>query len=176
MLETWVRSLGWEDILEKGKATHSIPPCLPRSAALLVGRRRMEGLPPRPWAHREGPVGSELLLSTLYTFLPLVWQQRSSLGAPLYRPGNWGAESFRQLTLVTQPLGSKARIGTVCCWLQGLQSEFWSYLPLLTLFSGKDSTRDPWVGKIPWRMKWKPTPVFLPGKSQGQRSLVGCLP
>ena len=27
-----------------------------------------------------------------------------------------------------------------------------------------------------WRRKWQPTPVFLPGESQGQRSLVGCLP
>ena len=26
----------------------------------------------------------------------------------------------------------------------------------------------------PWRRKWQPTPVFLPGESQGQRSLVGC--
>ena len=25
---------------------------------------------------------------------------------------------------------------------------------------------DPRVGKIPWRMKWQPTPIFLPGKSQ----------
>ena len=32
---------------------------------------------------------------------------------------------------------------------------------------------DPWVGNIPWSRKWKPTPVFLPGKSHGQRSLVG---
>ena len=24
---------------------------------------------------------------------------------------------------------------------------------------------DPWVGKIPWRREWLPTPVFLPGKS-----------
>ena len=30
-----------------------------------------------------------------------------------------------------------------------------------------------WVGKIPWRRKWKPTPAFLPGKSHGQRSLAG---
>jgi len=29
----------------------------------------------------------------------------------------------------------------------------------------------PWVGKIPWRRKWQPTPVFLPGESHGQRSL-----
>ena len=32
---------------------------------------------------------------------------------------------------------------------------------------------NPWVGKIPRRRKWQPTPVFLPGKSQGQRSLAG---
>ena len=32
---------------------------------------------------------------------------------------------------------------------------------------------DPWVRKIPWRRKWQPTPVFLPGKSHRQRSLVG---
>ena len=32
---------------------------------------------------------------------------------------------------------------------------------------------DPWVGKIPWRRKWQPTPVFLPGKSHGQRNMVG---
>ena len=32
---------------------------------------------------------------------------------------------------------------------------------------------NPWVGKIPWRRKWQPTLVFLPGKSHGWRSLVG---
>ena len=31
---------------------------------------------------------------------------------------------------------------------------------------------NPWVGKIPWGRKWQPTPVFLPGKSQRQRSLA----
>ena len=30
-----------------------------------------------------------------------------------------------------------------------------------------------WVGKIPWRRKWQPSPVFLPGKSHGQMSLAG---
>ena len=33
---------------------------------------------------------------------------------------------------------------------------------------------NPSVRKIHWRRKWQPTPVFLPGKSHGQRSLVGC--
>ena len=35
---------------------------------------------------------------------------------------------------------------------------------------------DPWLGKIPWRRKWPPTPVFLPGKFHEQRSLVGYSP
>ena len=35
---------------------------------------------------------------------------------------------------------------------------------------------DPWVGNIPCRMAWKPTPVFLPAESHGQRSLVGYNP
>ena len=35
---------------------------------------------------------------------------------------------------------------------------------------------NPWVSKIPQRRKWKPIPVFLPGKSHGQRSLVGYMP
>ena len=35
---------------------------------------------------------------------------------------------------------------------------------------------DSWVKKIPWRRKWLPTPVFLPGEFHGQRSLVGYSP
>ena len=34
---------------------------------------------------------------------------------------------------------------------------------------------NPWVGSTPWSRKWQPTPVFLPGKSHGQRSLAGRL-
>ena len=33
-----------------------------------------------------------------------------------------------------------------------------------------------WVGKIPWRRNWQLNPVFLPGKSHGQRSLAGYSP
>ena len=35
---------------------------------------------------------------------------------------------------------------------------------------------NPWVGKIPWRRKWQPTPVFLTGKFHGRRSLEGSSP
>ena len=57
---------------------------------------------------------------------------------------------------------------------------------LLRCHNGKEPTSQwrrlkrhsfsPWVGKIPWRMKLQPTPVFLPGKFNGQKSLVGCNP
>ena len=35
---------------------------------------------------------------------------------------------------------------------------------------------DPWIRKIPWRRKWQPTTVFLPGEFHGQRSLAGYSP
>ena len=35
---------------------------------------------------------------------------------------------------------------------------------------------DPWVRKMPWRRKWQPAPVRLPGESHGQRSLAGYSP
>ena len=35
---------------------------------------------------------------------------------------------------------------------------------------------NPWVKKIPWRRKWQPIPVFLPGKSHVQKGLVGYSP
>ena len=35
---------------------------------------------------------------------------------------------------------------------------------------------DSWVRKIPWRRKWQPTQIFLPGESHEQRSLVGYSP
>ena len=54
---------------------------------------------------------------------------------------------------------------------------------LLRWLSDKESTCqcrrlgfNPWVGKIPWRRKWQPTPVFLPGEFHGQRSLAGYSP
>ena len=35
---------------------------------------------------------------------------------------------------------------------------------------------DPWVGKIPWRRAWPPTPGFMPGEPHGRRRLVGYSP
>ena len=43
--------------------------------------------------------------------------------------------------------------------------------PSANVKDARDAKFNPWVGKIPWRRQWQPTPVFLPGKSHGQRNL-----
>ena len=59
---------------------------------------------------------------------------------------------------------------------------YWSFGGFPGSSVGKEFTcnaGDPgclWVGKIPWRRKWQPTPVFLSEKSHGQRSLAGYNP
>ena len=40
----------------------------------------------------------------------------------------------------------------------------------------RDKGSIPRLGRFPWKKKWQPTPVFLPGKSHGQRSLAGYSP
>ena len=71
---------------------------------------------------------------------------------------------------------------TGLCWI--VESSFNLGLP--RWLSGKKSTGqrrshrrlgfDPWVRSIPWSRTWQPTPVFLPGKRQGQRSLADYSP
>ena len=43
--------------------------------------------------------------------------------------------------------------------------------PLVNAREARDGAFHPWVGRIPWKRKWRPPPVFLPGKFHGQRSL-----
>ena len=69
---------------------------------------------------------------------------------------------------------------TWCLWTYILKK--CTILTIYTTFPGASAVKihlqcgrhgfHPWVGKIPWRKKWQPTPVFLPGGSHGQRSLV----
>ena len=46
----------------------------------------------------------------------------------------------------------------------------------LPMQEAKQMKAPPWVGKIPWRTRWQPTLVFLPGKSHEQRNLAGYRP
>ena len=47
---------------------------------------------------------------------------------------------------------------------------------LKNLSSMQEVWFNPWVRNILWKREWQPTPVFLPGKSHGKRSLVGYSP
>ena len=48
----------------------------------------------------------------------------------------------------------------------------WTRIFLVALIVNNPSSMDSWVGEIPWRREWQPSPVFLPGQSHGQRSLA----
>ena len=95
----------------------------------------------------------------------------------------WGqiADSWVQITLHS----SKAN-----CNLLGKREKLnLPYVDRITDFPGGTSGKEPsckcrrykrcgfnpWVGKIPWRRAWQPTPVFLPGESHGENFLVGCI-
>ena len=58
-------------------------------------------------------------------------------------------------------------------WVSSITVRFFNVWTTKNLPAMQEMPVNPWDGKIPWRRKWLPTPVFLPGKSHGQRSLVG---
>ena len=74
-------------------------------------------------------------------------------------------------------------VGKSNCWLLNIDKGCMGIWRLTRWLSGKESSCwfrrsrrhrfDPWVWKIPLRKKWQLTPVLLPGKSHGQRSLTG---
>ena len=106
--ETRIRSLGWEDPLEKGMATHS---------SILAWR------------------------------IPI---DRGTWQAAVH-----GVEKSQHMIFWGFPGGTTGK------------------KPICQRRRHKGYRFDPWIGKISWRRAWQPTPVFLPGKSHGQRSLAG---
>ena len=66
-------------------------------------------------------------------------------------------------------LEPKCLVCSFCSWellsLASLVAQMVKRLPAIW-----ETQFNPWVGKIPWRRKWQPTPVLLPGKSHGRRS------
>ena len=73
-----------------------------------------------------------------------------------------------------QPCGVVEQRG--CTWPTEAQHRPWCLCGNESACQCRRQGLDPWVGKIPWRRKCQPTPVFLPGESHGQRSLAGFSP
>ena len=130
-----------------------------------------------------------MLSLCLYVYLPFpsLCQGFRSLVSILFLPVHWGSFSFclkrgfheaffHEALLVIYPLFFSQNIFILHSGFKGLSK--W--------LSGKESACqcrrcrrlgfNPCVRKISWSSKWQPTPVFLPGTFQGQRSLVGYSP
>ena len=116
---------------------------------------------------------------------------------------SWDAERFHDLPELVQTAQSRAGIQSLSsdCLARHQLRMGWEGRPAyLTLFfswcpttwrgflggsvvKNSSAVQEPeetqvrsWVGKIPWRRAWQPTPVFLPGESLGQRSPEGYSP
>ena len=85
----------------------------------------------------------------------------------------WETADFKGRQPITQGLAQvKFRFGPdSAMYGASLIAQVVKYLPAM-----QETQVQPWVRKIPWRTEWQPTPVFLPGKSHGQRSLGGYSP
>ena len=136
MRESWVQSVGWEDPLEKGMATHS---------SILAWRT--------PWTKKPGRLlstGSQRVIYNWMIFISLTYIHSF-------------LDSFA-IQAITEywefPVLHRGSLSVIYF----IYSNMYMSIPI-----SQFTTPFP-----PWRRKWQPTPVFLPGESQGRRSLVGC--
>ena len=66
---------------------------------------------------------------------------------------------------------STSWLATGYIWLCGFPGGSGVTNPSANVRDARGAKSNPWEGKIPWRRHWQPTPVFLPGRSHGQRDL-----
>ena len=166
-IDPWVRKISWR---RKWQPT---PLFLPGKSH---GQKSLAGYSPKSrkesdmteWLniHHHHAVIKYMLLS--YKFLySLIW--RMGACAHFEEGGSRKADKVTALVLISgvwqDPtpvgVGEASQVGkNPACWCRRC----------------KRFGFDPWVGKIPWRRAWEPTPVVSPGESHGQRSLEGCSP
>ena len=94
---------------------------------------------------------------------PQQWPQdwKRSVFIPIPKKGNTKeCSNYRTIALISHTSGERSLVAQRSKRLPGMWRPGF----------------DPWVGKIPWRRKWQPTPLLLPGESHGGRSLVGYSP
>ena len=156
MWETWVRSLGWEDPLEEGMVTHCsivawrIPKDRGAWLATVHGVTKSQARVTNKAQHRAVSNryihGSRSQTEVRLTSLVII--ARNLLGDCDFCPCNSGICRF------TDVIAQKRNVFTK---------------------EHSKSTLN-FIYDYCWRRQWHPTPVLLPGKSHGRRSLVGCSP
>ena len=147
MQERWVRSLGREDRLERKMATYS---------SILAWRISRTEEPGRLQSMGSQRVKPDWVTNALTFTLWWVWRELNERGN---QDGGCMGVSFMIIHQTTHlfglPCGCGGKEPTCQCRRCGF---------------------NPWLRNIPRRRKWQPTPVFLPEKSHGQKSLVGYSP
>ena len=82
----------------------------------------------------------------------------------------------KHVTKSSQPPYDEVLLPQFYSWSRTKRGLPWWLRWLKHLPAMRETRFDPWVGKIPWRRKWQPTPVLLPGKSHEWRSVVSYSP
>ena len=153
MWETWVWSLGWEDPLEEGMATHS---------SILAWKISMDREAWQATVHGVEKSRTQLSTEEHGTYLNLLD----------------GSFSFKSGFFMKQfKLQEKAMVphSSTLAWKIPWMEEPGGLQSMGSQRVGHDQvTSLSLFTFMHWRRKWQPTPVFLPGESQGRGSLVGC--
>ena len=165
MQETWVRSLGQEDPLEKEMATHT---------SILAWRI--------PWTEEPGrlqSMGSQRVRHDWATSLHFtsLHTNTSRIGRESFHFALASTENYHLTKISANLTGEKAMATHSSTLAWKIQ---WTEKPAGLRSMGSLRVGHDWATSLSlftfmhWRRKWQPTPVFLPGESQGWGSLVGC--
>ena len=162
--------------LEKAMAAHS---------STLVWKIPWTEEPSRLWSMGSLRVRHDWVTSlSLFTFMH--WRRKWQ-PTPVFLPGEpqeggaWWAAVYgvtqsqtwlKRLSSSSSSKGLGSRLLLVTIFARAFQVAL-AVKNLPPNAGDKRSGFDPWVRKIPWRQAWQSTPVFLPGDSHEQRSLVG---
>ena len=157
----WVPSLVQEDPLEKQMATH--PSILSWEILWTEETGRLQSI----GSQRAGHYGAHRHM------WPLGWGMRDLVSWSGIEPGPLALEawSLSHWTIREVPQPPPSQISLYVDWLFPGGSDGKSLC-----LQRRTPRFDPCVRKMPWRRKRRPTPVHLPGKSHGQRSLTGYSP
>ena len=171
MWETWVQPLGWEDPLEKGKATHS---------SILAWRI--------PWTEEIGElqsVGPQRVRHNWVTNIHTNHRGESLTMTPWLQ--GWSLCAV-ETTCVSNPMSLGISIYLSIHTEKAMAPHSstltwkipWTEKPVGLQSMGSLRVGHDWMTSLSlftfmhWRRKWQPTPVFLPGESQGLGSPMGC--
>ena len=119
-------------------------------------------------------IHSDDILSSIYSrSLSFILRHKSILPLKVKHLGNVNPRHSLSLFSFTLPLHHAFRKGKtwmcVVCMYMGFPGVSVKNLPA----NASRHRFDLWVGTVPWRKKWLPTPVFLPGEFHRQRKLLG---